>query len=67
MAIFTAIFDNGYFWHRHALWGQTRIQANNHAFCQAKFHATVARDVANCYRLEVLGWNVIVIWECALS
>ena len=37
------------------------------ASARNKFDKNVARDKRNIEDLEILGWNVIVVWECELK
>ena len=60
----TAIFVHGCFWHRHHDCRLTYNPKSRCEFWQAKFNATVARDVAVCTQLKNLGWKVLVVWEC---
>jgi DNA mismatch endonuclease (patch repair protein) len=57
---------NGCFWHRHQChlfkWPKTRRE-----FWQAKLGANADRDSRNVADLEVLGWRVLTVWECALK
>lgn len=63
----TVIFVHGCFWHRHQGCKNAVIPKTRTAFWQRKLQGNVARDEANALRLEALGWNVIVVWECELS
>lgn len=63
----TAIFIHGCFWHRHngcklAYNPKTRIE-----FWNKKFRDTVKRDQLNIKKLEELGWNTEIIWECEVK
>lgn len=63
----TAIFIHGCFWHRHngcklAYNPKTRIE-----FWNKKFRDTVKRDRLNIKKLEDLGWNTEIIWECEVK
>ena len=70
----------GCFWHRHGwAWdGRKLVQeticreassspASNRAFWQEKFRRNVRRDVEHERLWAEEGWNLIVIWECALK
>ena len=63
----TAIFVHGCFWHRHALCQRQRVPKQNAEYWEEKFAANVRRDTAVRDQLIVLGWNVIVVWECAIN
>lgn len=60
------IFVHGCFWHRHEDCRYTTTPASNTAFWMSKFSANVARDRAAAERLELSGWQVLVVWECEL-
>ena len=62
----TVIFVNGCFWHKHDcprfVW-----PTSNEEYWIPKITRNVERDQNNYERLQELGWNVIVIWECQLK
>ena len=78
----TVILVNGCFWHGHTesplpspvedgrggvrckyfVMPRTRID-----FWQTKIERNKARDLEDRNALKLLGWNVIVIWECQLN
>ena len=62
----TVIFVNGCFWHKHDcprfVW-----PTSNEEYWIPKITRNVERDQKNYERLQELGWNVIVIWECQLK
>jgi DNA mismatch endonuclease, patch repair protein len=60
-----AIFVHGCFWHAHqgcrfAKWPSTRPE-----FWRNKLGRNVERDDDACAMLNMLGWRVLVVWECA--
>ena len=70
----------GCFWHRHGwVWnGRKLVQESycreassqpqsNRSFWQKKFRRNVCRDVEHERLWAEEGWNLIVIWECALK
>ena len=73
------IFTHGCFWHHHGWeWdGRKLVQTaecpqatapkTNRAFWNAKFRRNVQRDQEHERLWSEQGWNVIVIWECALK
>ena len=63
----TVIFVHGCFWHAHQSCRKGSLPKSNRKFWQEKFERNVARDVENADRLLEAGWNVGVIWECALK
>ena len=76
----TLIEVRGCFWHRHGwVWnGRKLVQetvcrdassspASNRKFWNEKFRRNVRRDVEHERLWAEEGWNLIVIWECALK
>ena len=63
----TVIFVHGCFWHRHIDCPNTAIPKTRTEFWQAKFRATVERDMKKNQELKAAGWRVIVVWECELK
>lgn len=59
-----AIFVNGCFWHRHSGCEKTTTPKRNRAFWRAKFAANIARDKTKTRQLRLLGFQVVVVWEC---
>ena len=60
----TVVFVHGCFWHRHACCKKSSIPTHRQAFWLTKLNANVARDQKHGDALNVLGWHVIVVWEC---
>ena len=62
----TVIFVNGCFWHKHDcprfVW-----PSSNEDYWQTKISGNVKRDIKNHAELEMLGWKVLVVWECQLK
>lgn len=54
----------GCFWHGHE--GCGRRPKSNQGFWNQKIDGNRMRDRRNLQALRVLGWRVLVIWECAL-
>ena len=63
----TAVFVHGCFWHGHADCPFAYSPKSNVEFWGAKFSRTVERDRAVSEQLRVLGWRVLVVWECELK
>lgn len=63
----TVIEVRGCFWHRHPGCRQATTPSTNIDFWQEKFKRNVDRDRNNEKRLNELGWNLIVVWECELQ
>lgn len=60
-----AIFTDGCFWHGHNC-RNTRPEQNKE-YWRRKIARNMARDADVINHLEILGWNVIRIWECELT
>lgn len=58
------IFVHGCFWHQHKGCGGGRMPKARRAYWQAKLGGNVARDQKTRRKLRLLGWRVLVIWEC---
>ena len=62
----TVIFVNGCFWHKHDcprfVW-----PASNQEYWIPKIQRNAERDTLNVSELQLLGWNVITVWECELK
>ena len=75
----TLIEVRGCFWHQHGWeWnGRKLVQTSvcptatrpksNRAFWNAKFRRNVRRDAEHEKAWAADGWNLIVVWECALK
>lgn len=63
----TVIFVNGCFWHRHSGCKLASMPKNNAEFWERKFQVNVENDLKAIRSLELLGWNVIVVWECEIK
>ncbi|MFN4201852.1 MAG: very short patch repair endonuclease [Tabrizicola sp.] len=60
----TVVFVHGCYWHRHEGCRNATLPGTRTDFWQAKFAATIERDARFTAALEVLGWKIVVIWEC---
>ena len=60
------IFVHGCFWHQHSdpRCRIVRRPKSNRDYWLPKLERNVVRDAENRARLEELGWEVLVIWEC---
>lgn len=62
----TVIFVNGCFWHKHDcprfVW-----PSSNQDYWVPKITRNVERDKAVYEELKCLGWQVLIVWECALK
>lgn len=63
----TCIFVNGCFWHKHEGCRYFVWPKNNAEFWKKKIAGNVERDLRQQNELRLLGWNVVVIWECELK
>lgn len=63
----TCIFVNGCFWHKHEGCRYFVWPKNNAEFWKKKITGNVERDLCQQNELRLLGWNVMVIWECELK
>ncbi len=62
----TCVFVQGCFWHRHAGCPVANMPKSNSRFWRNKFRRNVARDRRNQSKLPLMGWNVVIVWECEL-
>lgn len=60
----TVIFVHGCFWHRHEGCPKASTPGTNAEYWLDKFSKNISRDKKNKKKLESLGWNVLVVWEC---
>ena len=63
----TIIFIHGCFWHFHQKCKEGRLPKSNVAYWKVKLEKNVERDIKNTALLELMGWKVIVVWECELK
>lgn len=63
----TCIFVNGCFWHKHKGCRYFVWPKNNAEFWKKKITGNAERDLRQQNELRLLGWNVVVIWECELK
>lgn len=61
----TVIFVNGCFWHSHGC-HISRLPETRREYWQPKLDRTIQRDRDAADALELAGWRVVVVWECAL-
>jgi len=62
----TIIDVRGCFWHRHGCKDST-MPKSNIAFWMEKWSKNVKRDHRNEQAWRDAGWNLIVVWQCALE
>ena len=63
----TVIFVNGCFWHGHKGCKYFVWPKNNAEFWHKKIRDNVLRDQRKVQALDLLGWKVIVVWECKIK
>lgn len=63
----TVIFVNGCFWHRHEGCKYAYTPKTRSDFWITKISGNVERDKSNIAKLNEMGWNVIIVWECELK
>lgn len=63
----TVIFVNGCFWHVHEGCRYFKWPENNKEFWENKLLGNKRRDTIKIQELIILGWRVIVVWECELK
>lgn len=63
----TVIFVHGCFWHGHENCKVAHIPKSNIDFWKDKIEKNKERDRLNYKRVILLGWKVIVVWECRIS
>lgn len=61
------IFVHGCFWHMHEGCLLARMPKSRLDFWRPKLEGNRARDAGKLEQLRVLGWDVMVVWECELS
>jgi DNA mismatch endonuclease (patch repair protein) len=63
----TVIFINGCFWHQHLGCKKSALPVKNQDYWRTKLEGNRHRDAANLAALAVLGWRVIVVWNCEIK
>lgn len=63
----SVVFVHGCFWHAHEECTQFKLPKTNINWWKNKLYDNKLRDEEHKMKLERLGWNVFVIWECELS
>jgi DNA mismatch endonuclease (patch repair protein) len=61
----TVVFVHGCFWHKHDC-PLAKLPATRQDFWLSKLEGNAARDTKSIAALQTDGWNVLVVWECAL-
>ncbi|MDQ0066060.1 DNA mismatch endonuclease (patch repair protein) [Chryseobacterium lathyri] len=63
----TVIFVNGCFWHGHDNCKYYVIPKTRTEFWTDKIQGNKKRDTENINLLKMMGWNVLVVYECELK
>ena len=63
----TVIFIHGCFWHRHPDCKDATLPKTRTEFWKLKFEKNVSNDSKNREKLEKLGYQVLVLWECEIN
>jgi DNA mismatch endonuclease (patch repair protein) len=58
---------HGCFWHGHRYCSDFRLPATRRAWWTAKIAGNCNRDLRVQRELQLLGWDVVTIWACALK
>lgn len=61
------IFIHGCFWHSHARCKEAHVPKTRQDYWAPKLNRNKTRDVENRRKLRVMGWDVLVLWECQLA
>lgn len=63
----TVVLVNGCFWHGHEHCKNFKMPKTRVEFWTSKIERNRERDVESIEKLQRLGWDVVVIWECQLT
>lgn len=63
----TAVFVNGCFWHWHEECEDFVLPKSNTEFWFEKLMGNKERDKRNIKQLQLMGWRVLIVWECELK
>ncbi len=61
-----AIFIHGCFWHGHSCTRGRRIPQTNTEYWRRKISRNRQRDSENITALNMMNWEVLVVWECEI-
>jgi DNA mismatch endonuclease (patch repair protein) len=61
------VFVHGCFWHVHNDCRFSTKPSSRKKLWEEKFKANKKRDNKNYHALEMSGWRVLVVWECAIK
>ena len=61
------IFVHGCFWHLHKGCREGRIPGSRQSYWEPKLKKNVERDRKHVAALGILGWKVLIVWECEIE
>lgn len=61
-----AVEVRGCFWHGHAGCARAKLPATRQDYWIPKLEANRTRDAANERALALMGWRLLIVWECEL-
>jgi DNA mismatch endonuclease (patch repair protein) len=61
------IFVHGCFWHRHPKCRLATTPSSNQNYWLPKFEHNAKRDKKLQKELKILGWDIMIVWECQLK
>ena len=61
------IFVHGCFWHGHDCKRGARLPKENSDYWANKINRNKDRDAKTQASLQIMGWDVLIIWECQLK
>ncbi|MNX55641.1 Very short patch repair protein [compost metagenome] len=61
------IFVHGCFWHRHTGCRFAYTPKSNAQFWLDKLEGNIRRDGQAVMALDILGWQVLIVWECEVA
>lgn len=64
--LMSVIFVHGCFWHGHECPRGARLPKTNAKYWSSKIARNVSRDKSSRRKLRLLGWRLLVVWECEL-
>ena len=61
------IFMHGCFWHGHKNCKRSTLPETNRKFWENKIKGNIKTDKNNYIKLENLGWDYMIIWQCEIK
>ena len=61
------IFVHGCFWHGHDCARGARAPKENAEYWRQKIERNRERDKQHIAALQIMGWTILVVWECQLK